>query len=110
MFSKEHLSHQKTTLTEFFALCQKSDVFGQFAKTLLYTDVRRYFIWNKLGKKCNPHKQGEPHFSIAGLFKAKALRRLYTVHPKQRECFFLRLLLVNVPGPTSFEFLKTVND
>lgn len=36
--------------------------------------------------------------------------RLYTVHPKQRECFFLRLLLVNIPGPTSFEYLRTVND
>ncbi|XP_044591997.1 uncharacterized protein LOC123270124 [Cotesia glomerata] len=44
-----------------------------------------------------------------GIFKAKTLGRLYTVHPKQRECFYLRLLLVNVPGPTSFEFLRTVN-
>ncbi|GFX74603.1 ATP-dependent DNA helicase [Trichonephila clavipes] len=43
------------------------------------------------------------------IFKAKTLGRLYTVHPKQRECFYLRLLLVNVPGPTSFEFLRTVN-
>ncbi|XP_025194300.1 uncharacterized protein LOC112593923 [Melanaphis sacchari] len=40
---------------------------------------------------------------------AKTLGRLYTVHPKQRECFYVRLLLVNVPGPTSFEFLRTVN-
>jgi len=37
------------------------------------------------------------------------LGRLYTVHPKQRECFFLRLLLVNVPGPTSFQYLRKVN-
>ncbi|XP_036317401.1 uncharacterized protein LOC118732375, partial [Rhagoletis pomonella] len=52
---------------------------------------------------------GEPHPKIAGILKAKTLGRLYTVHPTQRECFFLRLLLVNVPGPTSFEFLRTVN-
>ncbi|CAH2088688.1 unnamed protein product [Euphydryas editha] len=52
---------------------------------------------------------GTPHPSIPGLFKGKTLGRLYTVHPKQCECFFLRLLLVNVPGPTSFEFLRTVN-
>uniref|UniRef100_A0A2S2R448 Uncharacterized protein n=1 Tax=Sipha flava TaxID=143950 RepID=A0A2S2R448_9HEMI len=100
----------KTTLTEFFTLCQKSDVFGQFAKTLLYTDVPRYFTWNKIGKKWEPRKQGKPHPSIPGIFKAKTLGRLYTVHPKQRECFFLRLLLVNIPGPTSFEYLRTVND
>jgi hypothetical protein len=45
------LEPSKTTLTEFFALCRKSDVFGQFAKTLLYSDVPRYFVWNKSGKK-----------------------------------------------------------
>ena len=63
----------------------------------------------QIRKKWVPRKQGETHPSIAGIFKAKTLGRLYTVHPKQRECFFLRLLLVNVPGPTSFEFLRTVN-
>ncbi|GFY19856.1 ATP-dependent DNA helicase [Trichonephila clavipes] len=99
----------KTTLTEFFTLCQKPDVFGQFAKTLVYGDVPRYFTWNKSSKKWEPRKQGKPHPSITGIFKAKTLGRLYTVHPKQRECFYLRLLLVNVPGPTSFEFLRTVN-
>ncbi|XP_072389496.1 uncharacterized protein [Diabrotica undecimpunctata] len=99
----------KMTLTEFFTLCQKPDVFGQFAKTLVFGDVPRYFTWNKSSKKWEPRKQGKPHPSITGIFKAKTLGRLYTVHPKQRECFYLRLLLVNVPGPTSFEFLRTVN-
>ncbi|XP_072392278.1 uncharacterized protein [Diabrotica undecimpunctata] len=37
----------KTTLTEFFTLCQKPDVFGQFAKILVFGDVPRYFTWNK---------------------------------------------------------------
>ncbi|XP_063993418.1 uncharacterized protein LOC135171058 [Diachasmimorpha longicaudata] len=46
---------------------------------------------------------------ISSIFKAKTLGRLYTVHPNRRECFYLRLLLVNVPGPTSFKFLRTVN-
>ncbi|XP_025199920.1 uncharacterized protein LOC112597908 [Melanaphis sacchari] len=77
--------------------------------TLVYGDVPRYFTWNKSSKKWEPRKQGKPHPSITGIFKAKTLGRLYTVHPKQRECFYLRLLLVNVPGPTSFEFLRTVN-
>lgn len=38
-----------------------------------------------------------------------ALGRIYTVHPKNDECFYLRLLLVHVRGPTSFESLRTVN-
>ncbi|GFQ69687.1 uncharacterized protein TNCT_566251 [Trichonephila clavata] len=102
------LEPPKTTLTAFFTLCQKPDVFGQFVKTLLYSDVPRYFTWNNSDKKWEPRKQGEPHPSISSIFKAKALCRLYTVYPKQSECFFLRLLLVNVPGPTSFKFLRTI--
>ncbi|XP_069968901.1 uncharacterized protein [Bactrocera oleae] len=99
----------KATLTEFFTLCQKNNVNGQFAKKLLYTDIPCYFTWNTSAKKWEPRKKGEPHPSIPGIFKAKTLGRLYTVHPKQRECFYLRLLLVNVPGPISFQFLRTVN-
>ncbi|XP_044596953.1 uncharacterized protein LOC123273577 [Cotesia glomerata] len=41
----------KTTLTEFFTLCQRFDIFGRFAKTLLYGDVPHYFTWNKSSKK-----------------------------------------------------------
>ena len=35
----------KTTLTEFFALCQVDN----FAKTLLYVDVPEYYTWNNKG-------------------------------------------------------------
>ncbi|GFR31663.1 ATP-dependent DNA helicase [Trichonephila clavata] len=38
-----------------------------------------------------------------------ALGRLYTVHPNNAECFYVRLLLINVRGRTSFQELKTVN-
>ncbi|XP_044587750.1 uncharacterized protein LOC123267261 [Cotesia glomerata] len=33
----------KTTLTEFFELCNRADAFGAFAQTLLYSEVPRYF-------------------------------------------------------------------
>lgn len=33
---------------------------------------------------------------------------MYTVHPSQAECYFVRLLLHNVKGPTSFENLRQV--
>lgn len=48
--------------------------------------------------------QEKPHPSFTGIFKANALGRLYTAHLKQRECFYLRILLVNVPRPTTFKF------
>ena len=38
-----------------------------------------------------------------------ALGRVYTVHLNNFECFFLRLLLHTVRGPTSFEAQRTVN-
>ncbi|XP_055910582.1 uncharacterized protein LOC129944943 [Eupeodes corollae] len=55
----------KTTLTGFFSLCQKTDAFGQFARTLLYTDIPCYFTWNMSTKKWEPRKKREPHPSIA---------------------------------------------
>ncbi|GFR25194.1 ATP-dependent DNA helicase [Trichonephila clavata] len=35
----------KTTLTEFFELCNRADAFGAFARKLLYSEVPRYFTW-----------------------------------------------------------------
>jgi hypothetical protein len=37
------------------------------------------------------------------------LGRVYTIHPMNFECFCLRLLLHVVPGPTSFEDVRTVD-
>ncbi|GFX88198.1 ATP-dependent DNA helicase [Trichonephila clavipes] len=34
---------------------------------------------------------------------------MYTVHPNNTECFYLRLLLINIRGPISFQDLRTVN-
>lgn len=46
---------------------------------------------------------GYPHVK-----KDVAIGRVYTVSPRDHECFFLRILLLNVKGPTSFIDLKTV--
>ncbi|XP_065840179.1 uncharacterized protein [Oscarella lobularis] len=37
-------------------------------------------------------------------------RSIYTVHPKNTECYLLRLLLLHVRGPTSFADLRRVDD
>lgn len=38
-----------------------------------------------------------------------SIGRVYTVHPKDIEKFYLRLLLHKIPGPTCYEDLRTVN-
>ncbi|XP_031333941.1 uncharacterized protein LOC116163953 [Photinus pyralis] len=94
-----------TTLTAFFALCQTDD----FAGTLLYSEVPRYFTWNATRKTFERRKQGKPVTGHPQLFSSDALGRLYTVHPNMAECYYLRLLLITVRGPTSFHSLRTVN-
>ena len=37
------------------------------------------------------------------------LSRMYLVNPKDRQRYFIRLLLLHVKGATSFENLRTVN-
>ncbi|XP_055910472.1 uncharacterized protein LOC129944836 [Eupeodes corollae] len=105
---QQALTAPKTTLTQFFNLCSLQDAVGQFARTLMYTDVPKFFTWNKQSMNWEPRKRGIPVPGFADIFMTKTLGQLYTVHPKQRECFFLRLLLVNVPGPTSFQYLRKV--
>jgi hypothetical protein len=41
--------------------------------------------------------------------KDYGLGRVYTIHPRNDDCFHLRLLLHAVRGPTSFEVIRTVN-
>ncbi|XP_069177605.1 uncharacterized protein [Procambarus clarkii] len=94
-----------TTLTASIMLCQ-DDV---FAKTLLYSDVPTYYTWNASRKSFERRKQGERDDGQPGIIKQTTIGRLYTVHSNQDECFFFRMLLVNVPGPTSFQPLRFDN-
>ena len=92
----------KTTLTEFFALCRVDG----FAKTLLYVYVPKYYTWNN--KSWSRRKQGTDVTGFPGVKEAHVLGRVYTINPRQGECFYLRLLLHHIRGPQSFAELKTV--
>ncbi|UYV83333.1 hypothetical protein LAZ67_23000609 [Cordylochernes scorpioides] len=98
-------SPPQTTLTAFFSLC-KGDL---FAKTLRYSDVPKYYTWNASEKRFLRRKQGKPVEGHPNIYSSDALGRLYSVHPSNQECFYLRLLLVNVCGQESFQELRTVN-
>ena len=94
----------KTTLTEFFTLCRVDG----FAKTLLYVDIPKYYTWNN--KSWNRRKQGTDVAGFPGVKEAHVLGRVYTINPRQGECFYLRLLLHHIRGPQSFAELKTVEE
>ncbi|GFV00104.1 uncharacterized protein LOC104236095 [Trichonephila clavipes] len=94
-----------TTLTAFYSLCQDD----LFAETLLYSEVPKFYTWNASTKKFQRRKQGKAVEGHTSLYSSDALGRLYTVHPNNTECFYLRLLLIIIRGPISFQDLGTVN-
>lgn len=97
---------RKTTLTAFFELCQNDP----FAKTLLYNEVPQYYLWKSDIKKFVRRKRGTPVANQTDLVETNAIGRVYTVHPNNSDCFYLRMLLHEVKGPTSFDSLKKVNN
>ncbi|XP_064621482.1 uncharacterized protein LOC135484172 [Lineus longissimus] len=96
----------KTTLTEFFTLCAKDP----FAQSLLYVQVPEYYTWDNKTKTWNRRKRGTPHPHHQDIFHSACVGRVYSVNPKQSECYFLRLLLHELPGPTSYEHLRTASN
>ncbi|XP_025831529.1 uncharacterized protein LOC112904787 [Agrilus planipennis] len=74
-----------TTLTSFFTVCQTDD----FARTLLYADMPRYYTWNASSKSFQRRKQGTPVEGHPNVFDSDALGRIYTVHPNNDECYYL---------------------
>ena len=93
-----------TTLTAFFELCSTDN----YAKTLKYAQVPEFYTWNKSTKKWNRRKRGAEveGAETEDVWKANCIGRIYTVSPRAGECYFLRLLLNEVIGPSSFEDLR----
>ena len=79
-----------TTLTSFFETWASSP----FARTLLYSEMPEYSTWNASSKKFERRKQGQPVPGYVNMYSTDALGRIYTLHLRNDECFYLRLLLV----------------
>lgn len=103
IYKKKNKNPPKTTLIGFFELCRSDN----FATTLLYSEVPAYYTWQN--NKFVRRKQGKAVPGHHGVKKDQVLGRVYTVHPNNAECYYLRLLLHEVKGPTSFEDLKRVS-
>ena len=86
----------ETMLTQFFAFnTARPDL-----RHLLYADFPRQCTWN-VAKRRWTYRQRSQKFETVG--------RLAWVHPRMPEPFYLRLLLMHVTGPKSFEDLRTVD-
>ena len=81
-----------TKLTAFFKLMQHNAEF----RTLKYSEVVDRFTW-----------EAQPRRWKLRTNRSNTMGRMYAVHPSAGDRFFLRLLLITVPGPTSFEDLHT---
>ncbi|GFR01921.1 ATP-dependent DNA helicase, partial [Trichonephila clavata] len=96
---------RNTTLMAFFDLCQNDE----FAASLLYEEIPGYYTFNKQNGSFQRRRRGTPVEGHPGIFHEHTLGRIYTIHPNNRECYHLRMLLNVVKGPTSFKTLKSVN-
>ncbi|XP_022030517.1 uncharacterized protein LOC110931431 [Helianthus annuus] len=75
--------------------CNKVD---EFARTLRYVQFPGYYVWNAKNRKWNRRKH--PYGSIG---------RIHYVPQLLGDCYYLRILLNHIKGPTCFEDIKTVD-
>ncbi|XP_021974539.1 uncharacterized protein LOC110869606 [Helianthus annuus] len=75
--------------------CNKVD---EFARTLRYVQFPGYYVWNAKNRKWNRRKN--PYGSIG---------RIHYVPPSLGDCYYLRILLNHIKGPTCCEDIKTVD-
>ena len=69
------------------------------ARAYMYTEIPIHYVFKQTQRKWTKRKRNG----------ANILPRMYSVSPSAGERFFLRLLLLHVPGALSFEHLRTVN-
>lgn len=91
----EETQNKKLMLIKYFELNKTNEI----AKSLLYSDIPKYFTWHKVEKTWKPRKS---FFNVIG--------RVQTIYPQNVELFHLKILLSNVKGATTYECLKTYNN
>jgi len=88
---------KNSRLMAFFSLAAEDDE----ARKLHYDDVPQHYTWNASSTRWVKRRRlclGD-----------KTIGRMYSVSPSDSERFHLRLLLLNVRGPRSFDDLRTVD-
>jgi len=91
----EAATSRETTLTAWFKLNEKEPPANRY----LYAEIPEHFVFDRDSSSWQPRKQHR-----------KLISQMYTVSLNEPERYYLRLLLLNVRGATSFDYLKTVNN
>ena len=95
----------KTKLTEFFNLNQNDP----FANDKPYVEIVKYYTWNQGDRKWQLRKKGtlnsQSHFVTDTIGRIPIIA--FNQHQKER--YYLRMLLLAIRGPKSYENLKTVD-
>ena len=91
----ERAAQRETRLTDWFAL-NRTD---ENARNLFYNEIPYHYVFSKEDTKWKPRQRGNH----------KVVTRLYSVSPRDVKRFHLRILLLSVKGPQSFEDLRTVD-
>ena len=76
--------------------CFKLNIADPSARHLLYDQILYEFVW----RDRSWHRRERQY----------VISRFHTTNPRDRKLLSLRLLLLHVPGATSFEYLRTVNE
>lgn len=90
---------ERSTLTEFFRLNRNNYIMknGRSVRSLRYQDITEFFWFNKA------------HYLEERVNRTASVARIYFAGIGQGDRYYLRLLLMHVRGPTSFDHLRTVD-
>ncbi|XP_018574798.1 uncharacterized protein LOC108913690, partial [Anoplophora glabripennis] len=88
-------NNEITQLTAWFLLNQNDPDARQY----LYTDIPYHYVWNNRTKRWTRRQRGAN----------KIVTRMYSVSIRNQELYYLRLLLLHVPGASSYEELRALN-
>jgi PIF1-like helicase/Helitron helicase-like domain at N-terminus/Helicase len=97
----EQIEEQRTPLIGFFDY----NTAHPDERLYLYQDFPTRFTWNRKEKEWKRRVKGKDRPDE----RPVQIGRIYQVNPFQGEIYYLRRLLTIVPGPTSFDDLRTVN-
>ena len=90
----EKSSHTK--LTRYFEICANNQD-DLVIKNLRYIDIPKFFLWEN-GNWHRRKRSGD-----------KVISRLYMCSPRDKERFYLRILLTQIHGATSYNDMRTIN-
>jgi hypothetical protein len=89
----------RSQLLEWFKL-NRMDIGGNGSRRFTYVEIPKHYTWTKCLRPTWKERVREGPGS-------NVITRLYFVHPKERERFCLRILLLHVKGAQSFQDIRT---